>query len=283
MEIKRLKDDGIVKRNPDNSYVLLDSEQIGQFLQKRSKKRSKMSGTTESSKSQIQVKSHNISINNIDLSGYIEFMQKFNMLTSVGLDNAQNVGLRPGVAKKFAMRVCLKNPRKSSVFALDEGWQEELLYVFNNDPQILERVRDKNTKEKVALALEWDSIKDQPIFLGREFKDLKGMKVIGPGGYMEFCKSQFTDGEVCIHGDSKKDTENIVYELLEGTLDRSHTLKVIEENVARMPFVIVQIMGDQVVKLMKEGIQDAVKTGIKEGIEEANKYKPEKKEDTGYQ
>lgn len=268
-EIHRQVKIGTIKQNPDKSYSLHNPKKVAEFLQKRGK----TSGTSEISQSQIQIKSHDIAVENIDLSGYIEFMQKFNMLKSIGKDNAQNVGLRSGVAKKFAMRVCLKNPRKSAVYPLEEGWKEEMMHLFNNEPDILNRIYNKETKEKMAVALEWDSIKDLPIFKGKEFKDLKGMTIRGPDGYFEFCQSQFEEGEVCVHGNSKKDTENIVYELLEGTLERAHSLKIIEENVARMPFVLVQIMGEQVAK----GIQEAMEKGIEEGVSKAMekfKYKP---------
>lgn len=280
-EIKIWKDKGVLKQNLDKSYVLLDSKPIGIYLQeqkKRGEKRGVVRGATETSKpTPIQIKSHDIAIENIDLSGYIEYMQKFNMLKSIGNDNAHNVGLRSGVAIKFSMRVCLKNPKKSAVYPILPGWKEELTFIFNNDPQILDRIYNKDTKEKMAIALEWDSVKDLPMFKGKEFKDLKDMIIRGPDGYLQFCESQFEGGEVCVHGDSKKDTENIIYELLEGTLERAHSLKIIEENVARMPFVLVQIMGEQVGEAIQKAMATGIEKGIEDGIDKAMKkyeYKP---------
>lgn len=292
-EISRLKNSGFLRQNPDNSYVIALREDLKQKTTV-AKSVAKIRGTTEISKRQIQFKSHDIAIENIDLSGYIEFLKKFNMLKPVGRDNAQNVGLRPGLASKFAMRVCLRNPRKSSVYPISKGWQDELRYVFNDDPNIIDKIYSKDTREKVALALEWDSIKDHPLFLGKKFKDLKGMMIQGPDGYFELCESQFVDGELCVHGNSKKDTENIVQELMGGVLERASTLKIIEENVARMPFVIMQIVGDQISTGIKDalkvalsdGIQEAVKLGVQQGMEEAfkkNEYKPSQKKGIEFQ
>lgn len=286
--ISKLHKKGLIKRNPDNSYTFIPEIHGKKLLEDRGNTVAEMRGTTEiPPASKIKIKAHDLGIERIDLSDYIEYMKNFNMLKSPGTDNAQNVGLRAGVLKKSNLRVCLKNPANSAVYPHEKGWKDELVVLFNNDPAILDRLKEGDVVEKVAVALEFESLKRYyPQFQDIEFEDLKHLVIRGEDGYIEFCKSQFEDGEICIHGDTKQDTQDIMSELMEGTLQRATTLNQIREEIARLPFTIVQIMGDQVAKAVgqavAENIEKAVAEGIKKGLmayDAQRPIKPDEKKD----
>lgn len=283
-QCKRLQKYGLIRQLSSKRYILADPDKAYEFIEN--------CGDTFSSPSKIHLphrvraKAHNLSIGTIDLSGEpIKWMLKMNMLTKPKPnDPAQNVGLRPGIAKKFNMRASLINPAKTYIYPKIKGWENEFLNIFSWCNDFINRFKDISENMEIAINYKDlqklnDNFKDIP------FEEVKGLILEHNGLRIQLCSSQFEEGEACILTESIEETCSLADKITYGNRDLAQAIKEtslekgiitavrgLREDIDRLPFNIGQIVSHSTREAVKgsfEDIGDIIKKAVRDGILEA--------------
>ena len=195
-QLRRLLNYGIIKQLTNGKYILDNREKGIEFLEQNS---DTLSPTTEPSR-HIRTKKHEKKSFGFDLSGEpLEWLKKLNMVTKPGNDNAQNVTLRQEIAKKFNLVISLCTGN-ASLYILHNGWDEEFCQIFPWGKEVL---KQKNIINELGVAINYNDLKSiHPEY--PPIDELDEFELISDGLTVRFCKSQFPEHEVCVHGEVNK-------------------------------------------------------------------------------
>jgi len=280
-QLRRLTEYGIIKCLSHGEYILADRDRALMFLEPNSDKNRWASQIIPPHR--IRAKAHNLSVGIIDMSGEpLEWMLKFNMLTKPGKDYAQNVGLRDGQAKKFNIRISLRNGN-ALIYPRKKGWESELLNMFSWCGDFIKRFDDINENMEIAINYE-DVQRLDPSLANIPFEAVQGIELYHNGQHIQLCRSQFKEGEFCIRSGSIDETMSLAEKV---TKDLSQAMKevsfekrmkgdieAIKQSLDELPRVIALTISPS--------IKDAVKEGIIEGFNELSPIKSEDRKDMTY-
>lgn len=283
-QLRRLLKEGIITQLPDGKYILSDSDKAYYFLENRGDKDRWASKIYPPH--HIRAKAHNLSKGIIDMSGEpLEWMLRWNMLTKPKPDDpAQNVGLRDEQAKKFNMRISLRNG-KAIVYPKSKGWESELLTIFSWCGDFIQRLENINENMEIAINFV-DLQRIRPDLKDIPFEAIQGIEIFHDGMHIQLCRSQFPEGEICIRSNSIEETmsladkitygnRNLAQAMKETALEkRIHSdLQLIKGSLTTLPSILGKVVGEAV----KEAVRDGIRDGIRDGFNEATPTKPDSK------
>lgn len=276
VQLKRLVKYGIIKQLLNKRYQLRDQKKALALMNKK--------GNTFRSPSltpphRIRAKTHNLSIGSIDMSGEpLEWLIKLNMLTKPKPgDRAKNVGLRPGQAKHFNMRLSLKTG-KAYIYPKSQGWDAELQNMFYWSRDFINRM--KGAKENPEIAINYEDLqRSNPYLANIPFEDVKGLLIEHKGMRLQLCASQFKEGEICILSDSIEETASLTEKIVYGQKDLAPALRetAFEKTINNRLGGIEKVLGElpfSLATLISGAVQQGIEAGFKNAFENQPGPKP---------
>lgn len=270
VHFKRLKEYGIIKQLPSKRYMLKDEDKAILFI--TTKSYNLRQGSKTPPPHRIRAKAHNLYIGTIDLSGDpIDWLIKMNMLTkpSPG-DPAKNVILREGIAKKFNMRISLST-YKAVIYPKTKGWDTEFLGIFDWCKDFINRLGNITENMEIAVNYE-DLMKINPNLRDIPFEEVKGLILESDGMKIQLCRSQFPEGEICLHSNTIEETISLADKITYGNRNLSQALHETSlENSIKKDLEAIKQAIDDLPRVIALTISPPIKDAVKEGIKEAYK------------